>query len=330
MLNTIKALETKTMTLKAAKELHDVITECKTIAQAIEVLTTEANKPVLTLREQVKIEVLELLDVEMSTTFKIGKLLNEVKPDFEKGADFLAWCKTELSLGKASVFNYLKIHNTFGNSEVFANLSMRVLRTMASFKEFELIQDKCEAMAEAGKLDSKTLGDIIESLKPVKEVENIKPQSEGLAKAIINHEPTTDLPEDEETEEEDDIPFDTSVAVSLLTQDKPTRDTSSFTNMDKEDDVDEERSNLLEIIKELREELREAREKTERSSKVSNAPMLPQFKNPCYYARLGLSQSESKETKRVKGAYRELVKLGYGEGHQAHDSIKEAFTELSK
>lgn len=325
MQNVINALETKTMTLKAAKAEFEVIADCKTIAQAVEVLTAEMNKPVLTLREQVKAEVLELLDLEISTTFKIGKLLSEVKPDFEKGADFLDWCKKELSLGKASVFNYLKIHNTFGDTEVFKNVSMRVLRTMAMFKEFELIEDKCAALAEAGKLDSKSLNEIIDSLKPAK-AEPVKTEPDNT----VEPEKTTELPEDDYQEDEDDsVPFDTASTTVELP--KATRDTSSFTEVSEPAKEDNEQvQELMKLVQELREQLKEAREDSQRSQKVASAPMLPQFKNPCLYARLGLSQSESGDKKRVKSAYRELVKLGYGEGHTAHDAIKEAFTELSK
>ena len=58
--------------------------------------------------------------------------------------------------------------------------------------------------------------------------------------------------------------------------------------------------------------------------------MLPQFKSSCFYARLGLSAEEATKKTAVNKARRELVKLGYGEGHEAWALISEAVEELTK
>lgn len=67
-----------------------------------------------------------------------------------------------------------------------------------------------------------------------------------------------------------------------------------------------------------------------RETKKASAPMLPQFKSKCMYARLGLSVEQSMSLAAVNKAKRELVRLGYGEGHDAWPLIHEAVEALGK
>ena len=94
-------------------------------------------------------------------------------------------------------------------------------------------------------------------------------------------------------------------------------------------------SGLLAQIKALTEQLQAANDRiaflsSARESKKAAAPMLPQFKSSCFYARLGLSAEEATKKTAVNKARRELVKLGYGEGHEAWPLISEAVEELTK
>lgn len=66
-----------------------------------------------------------------------------------------------------------------------------------------------------------------------------------------------------------------------------------------------------------------------RETKKASAPMLPQFKSKCLYARLGLSAEEAEKKTAVNKAKRDLVKLGYGDGHEAWSLIQEAVEGLT-
>ena len=58
--------------------------------------------------------------------------------------------------------------------------------------------------------------------------------------------------------------------------------------------------------------------------------MLPQFTNACPYAVLGLGQVEAKQITKVKKAFRELIKCGYGQGHDAFELLTKAKDQLLK
>ena len=63
-------------------------------------------------------------------------------------------------------------------------------------------------------------------------------------------------------------------------------------------------------------------------SKASNAPTLPQFKSKCTYAVLGLSQEQAEKPAAIKKAFREIIKCGYGDGHEAFDLLTQAKDKL--
>ncbi len=89
------------------------------------------------------------------------------------------------------------------------------------------------------------------------------------------------------------------------------------------------------LIQELRGLLTTANDliKTLQGEKVQHntakaMPMLPQFKNACPYAVLGLGQVEATKLTVVKKAFRELIKCGYGKGHEAFELLTKAKDQL--
>lgn len=337
-------LENRTTSLKKLKGEYTQIADCKTFDQAIklvealtqEVVATEetAIEEPVNLREQVKTEVLHLLEENAKSTFKIAGLIGGVKEDFDKSDEFLAWCKAELGLAKASVYKYLKINKVFNGKKEFECVAMRVLSELSSYKHLDKIIDDAESLALEGKLDSKACLALIDAHE---EKINPKPAPKPAEAPTPSTQPLTDIPEqvEEEDEDEDDIPFDVD-SVILPTASKPVEQQKADSDETQEpstseiDALTKQIEALTQQLAEANKTIAEMSKTSKRDTKVASAPMLPQFKNACLYARLGLGQVESRDKKVVKKAYRELVSLGYGEGHEAFSSIKEAVESLTK
>ena len=84
-------------------------------------------------------------------------------------------------------------------------------------------------------------------------------------------------------------------------------------------------------IQELRKALSAANEmiKTISDDKVKHntaktMPALPQFKSKCSYAVLGLSTEDSLKKAKVSKAFRDLIKCGYGAGHESFELLTAA------
>ena len=124
------------------------------------------------------------------------------------------------------------------------------------------------------------------------------------------------------------------LAIEEALNNVPAREVSSAPAMSvpyNQESIDEEKASFTREIQELRGALEAANTlikemnaaKTQHnSSKVM--PMLPQFKNACPYAVLGLGQLEATKITVVKKAFREIIKCGYGAGHEAFELITKA------
>ena len=274
----------------------------------------------LSLREEVAIEIRAHMDSIGTSYLTIGKALNEVREDFETAADFLSWTQAEFGLGKAQAYNLMKVSDTFGNDARFKGVAMRVLMVLARHVEDDAVMTRAAAKAASGDLDSKAIADILApaaKAAPVvaKQAPNMAANDGHAAQAPEVSVST--LPDEEGVE----VP---EVAQASPVQDKPA---NADVTTERERGLISLVQSLRDVIAGMQEDMRKMG--TERDSKVKAAPMLPQFKSKCLYARLGLSAEEAQDAKAVKKAQRELVKLGYGEGHAAWAAISEAVIELT-
>lgn len=273
----------------------------------------------LSLREEIAVEIRTHLDNIGTSYMAVGRALNEVRADFDKGADFLAWVDAEFGIKKAYAYRLMKIAETFGNDSRWSGVAMRVLAVMTQHIDNTELVEKAAELAAEGKLDTKSLDALIAPVKPVEESkpEPKQPQADDVKSP--EHLP-------EETEQEDEPPFDVETPVEV-------EEVRAEAPKPVQDDESDRIKGLLSLIQTLRDtndqlvqEL--AAMRNERQAKKAVAPMLPQFKSSCFYARLGLSAEEATKKTAINKAKRELVKLGYGEGHEAWNSISEAVDNL--
>lgn len=275
----------------------------------------------LSLREEVALEIRTHMDSIGTSYLTIGKALNEVRADFETAGEFLEWALSEFGIGKAQAYNLMKVADTFAGDTRFKGVAMRVLMVLARHVDDEAVMSRAALKAGAGELDSKAISDILApAAKAVPTVAKQAPNmaaNDGNANTAPAQGAVASLPPEEGVE----VP---EVAQTSEVQPAPA---SAEVTTERERGLLSLVQSLRDVIAGMQEDMR--KRDTERDSKVKSAPMLPQFKSKCLYARLGLSQEESQDTKAVKKAQRELVKLGYGEGHAAWAAISEAVEALT-
>lgn len=266
----------------------------------------------LTLREELTIVIRNGLDAIQESSMIVGKALCDVREDFENSALFLSWVQEEFQLGKAWTYKLMSIYSKFGACPVLSKVSNRVLATLTQYIEDKRIMDEAYALAEVGELTTNSLRVI---LNPIKVAVADKPE--------IAPVPSSQVAQD------DKPPFDygdepTPQAVPDVVT--VVHDEVITTTTDREAALLSQIEILNRTIDQLAEQLQVRT--SERESKKASAPMLPQFKSKCLYARLGLSLEQSQTPSAVTKARRELVKLGYGDGHEAWSLIEEAVNGL--
>lgn len=266
----------------------------------------------LTLREELTIVIRNGLDAIQENSMIVGKALCDVREDFENSALFLSWVQEEFQLGKAWTYKLMSIYSKFGACPVLSKVSNRVLATLTQYIDDKRVMDEAYALAEVGELTTSSLKII---LNPIKAVTVNIPVDAPATPALA--------------EQDDKPPFDygdeptPQVVPDVVTV---VHDEVTITTTDREAALLSQIAILNRTIDQLAEQLQVRT--SERESKKASAPMLPQFKSKCLYARLGLSLEQSQTSSAVTKARRELVKLGYGDGHEAWALIEEAVTGL--
>lgn len=272
----------------------------------------------LTLREELTIVIRNGLDAIQENSMIVGKALCDVREDFENSAMFLSWVQEEFQLGKAWTYKLMSIYSKFGACPVLSKVSNRVLATLTQYIEDKRVMDEAYALAEVGELTTSSLKVI---LNPIKVAAVGKPELAPVPSS--------------QDEQEDKPPFDygtahMEVAPTEAIQSKLDgvliHDSMRSLPTDREQALISQIEILNRTIDQLAEQLQVRT--SERESKKAGAPMLPQFKSKCLYARLGLSLEQSQTPSAVTKARRELVKLGYGDGHEAWSLIEEAVNGL--
>ena len=290
-------------------------------------MTTE--NILLSVREAATAEIKAHLETIGASYLKVGSLLNELRGDFENQREFLAYVEEEFSIKKAQCYNLMNVARCFDVDERFKGVAMRVMLSLIPFADEAGIMDKAAELAAEGKLDTKAVNALTgkperPATKPVQSQGEPEKTAENAAEAA--EQAPQSVPAEQEPEDDDHAQRDDS-------QKAPERKAEPLDNAATAESA--AMAGMLEQIKSLTEQLKAANDRiaeltSTRENKKAAAPMLPQFKSSCFYARLGLSAEEATKKTAVNKAKRELVKLGYGEGHEAWGLIAEAVAELTK
>ncbi len=294
-------------------------------------MTTE--NILVSVREAATAEIKQHLDNIGASYLRVGACLNELRGDFEGQKDFLAYVESEFGIKKAQCYKLMSVARVFEGDERFKGVAMRVMLALVPFADENIIMEKAAELAAEGKLDTNAVNALIEPKKETKtetvqtKAEPVKPQ-ENVIEAV----------ESQETQAPQAVPPvsepDNDEAAPWEEESKP--EAPKAAQLDNTANTENAAmAGLLAQIKALTEQLQAANDRiasltSARESKKAAAPMLPQFKSSCFYARLGLSAEEATKKTAVNKARRELVKLGYGEGHEAWALISEAVEELTK
>lgn len=290
-------------------------------------MTTENT--LVSVREAATAEIKAHLETIGASYLKVGSLLNELRGDFENQREFLAYVEAEFGIKKAQCYNLMNVSRCFDGDERFKGVAMRVMLALIPFADDGAIMDKAAELADNGELDTKAVNALVSPSKPVKaeasqsqaEVTKAAEKAAPVESEALQSVPQEVAPEGDESAPWEDAPATTEAAAPKLDNAENTESAAM--------------ASLLAQIKTLNEQLTAANDRiaeltSARETKKSAAPMLPQFKSSCFYARLGLSAEEATKKTAVNKARRELVKLGYGEGHEAWALISEAVEELTK
>lgn len=294
-------------------------------------MTTENT--LVSVREAATAEIKQHLDNIGTSYIKVGACLNELRGDFDGQKDFLAYVESEFGIKKAQCYKLMSVARVFEGDDRFKGVAMRVMLALVPFADENIIMEKAAELAADGKLDTNAVNALIEPKKEPKaetvqsKAEVVKPQ-ENATEAVESQgtQAPQALPPASEPDTDESAPWEEE-SKPEAPKAAPLDNTANTENA--------AIAGLLAQIKALTEQLKAANDRiaaltSARESKKAAAPMLPQFKSSCFYARLGLSAEEATKKTAVNKAKRELVKLGYGEGHEAWALISEAVEELTK
>lgn len=294
-------------------------------------MTTETI--LVSVREAATAEIKQHLDNIGTSYLRVGACLNELRGDFEGQKDFLAYVESEFGIKKAQCYKLMSVARVFEGDDRFKGAAMRVMLALVPFADESIIMERAAELAAAGKLDTNAVNALIEPKKEPK-AETVQPNVEP----VKSQENATEAEESQETQAPQELPpvgeSDNDKTAPWEEESKP--EAPKAAPLDNTANTENAAmSGLLAQIKALTEQLQAANDRiaaltSARESKKAAAPMLPQFKSSCFYARLGLSAEEATKKTAVNKARRELVKLGYGEGHEAWPLISEAVEELTK
>ena len=293
---------------------------------------------VLSFREEVALEIHTLLDNIGTSYLTIGKCLKEARADFESQAEFLEWVKGEFGIMKTQTFNMMKVYAVFGESEEFKGVALRVLVALAPYVDDRAVMERAAEAHKAGNLINSHVAKVIDpigkqatqaAVLPAKAANDSPVQVPGQPEKAPEN--TGQAPESLDALD-DAPPFAADVVidgemVEATPQPIPAAPVEALVTSERERGLLSLVETLRDTIAQMQADMR--KQATERETRIKAAPLLPQFKSKCLYARLGLSSEEAQDPKAVKKAQRELVKLGYNSEHAAWSAISEAVESLT-
>lgn len=281
--------------------------------------TTVEEMVIVPVRESVAKEIHALLDSIGKSYLEVGKLLAEAREDFEDQKSFLSWAEVEFSIKKAQCYNLMNVARVFGEDTRFEGVSMRVMLALIPMADDAQVMDKAASIAALGALDTNAVNELLGKPKPA--IKLVQPEVKSEMEAFDYHVSLAEARGDAIRQE-----------AAPVAPDVP--DVEATPNPVTVGVQDATMQALLDQNKRLSTQLEEAMKRiaelsSPRETKKAVAPMLHQFKSKCLYARLGLSAEQATSKSAINKARRELVKIGYGEGHEAWAAISEAVEKLS-
>ncbi len=310
VLKAADAIETAAHNLRSMtwNAKHGVMEELSDLALALYMMADDMQEAPATNRlDEIVQEVRAAQESIASAAIRIGALLIEARDEFESQSEFLKWAKENVGYGKTMAFRLMKLHRELGDTEAVSDMSLIALHTLTGIDEESKakVVDMAQARKEAG--ESAPTADEVKAVAaesaPSTPVDNDEEAGDGIASAAGEPAPwAADAPQ---ASKPDDAPAPMPASTG------------------------EDVQALYDLIETLRAELAEARKGAADKGGKSKAPMLPQFRNDCYAARLGLSEAQAADPAKVKRALRDLVRAGYNSQHEAYAALAEAADALT-
>lgn len=253
-------------------------------------------------------EVQDKLQLVAVNKMELGGLLLSLSDEFkEAGAtndEFLKYCKNTFSLSKSQIYDLMKAHKFVQSYPVFKDTAAFNVLRLSKCKDQDII-DKAAEFAANGSLTNAVLMNLIdpEPTGKSEEQEAAEKQLDDKVNAALESLGTK---EPEASKEQDPKKTVNSSDEELIQQNKELRG----------------------LITTLKEQIEKLTEEKEKSKYEKNLPTLPQFNSEHAYVVLGLAKEDSEKVTYIKKAYRELIKLGYGEGHEAFSKLTGAKDSL--
>lgn len=296
----------------------------------IEATTVET---LVSVREATTAEIHINLEVIGQAYMKVGALLIELRGDFDNQKDFLVYVEGEFGIKKSQAFNLMNVARTFDGEPRFSGVSMRVMLALTPLADEAAIMEEAATLAAQGLLTIAAVNKL--AGKPEKaptpaatQPQAVAPKAPEVGAQAASGDDSAPWEDGDNTVTLQSVPA--APADDTLKVDAPKAEPLD-TPTNAENAI---HAGLLAQIASLTEQLQAANNRmaeltSTRETKKHAAPMLPQFKSKCMYARLGLSAEEAEKKAAVNKAKRELAKLGYGEGHEAWALISEAVEALT-
>ena len=286
----------------ALDAIHDIKEGEKKMEETKAKKAAKEAKPELNQDELDKIAnaVKEAIKTAMDAHFQAGKLLSEALELFKAAGkpakDWLEWANLSCSVKKAQAYNLVKVWNDFGQVSEFKGCPMRVLNILVhtSSDLYKKIEEQAKALAKKGKLDTKAINNLIDSVRP--EPAKVKPKKNGKSNPASGR--VSNVLDQDSTGKAIKASIESNDDQDNKDQDKPELGTSTDkakgTLVDDKDkliaELREQNRQLLDRIEELSKAVKESKEEP-----VRTATYLPQFESSEPYLVLGISPVASKE-----------------------------------
>lgn len=298
----------------AMKWLEKVVQQLRTAYQtAHDAAEAAAKAKQATYLDELAEEIGECLDDVQTKSQRIGELLLLAREEMTaqgKKAEFLPWCYAHFCFSKAHTYRLMRIAEFLKEDKRFTGVAMRVLYRLIADATPEVLEKAAE-LAGNGSLNSGTLQALLE---PKNQAEPAKQEPATVtvdAQASLDNVQEKQALATQTASGPDDAPFD-------IGDSKPVQSAPVY--------VEQAQAELRELRQQLDSALAEIRRLTTPAmvKTAQVAPMLRQFKSYDAQCTLGLTTGEAQDKQAIKTAFREFIKLGYGDGHEAYPLLCEA------
>ncbi|AWD90637.1 hypothetical protein [Pseudomonas phage Nerthus] len=285
-----------------------------------QVNTNAAELTAITRMDEIVQEIQASLDSIHTESVKVGLLLQEANTEFkeqgEKSQKFLDWAFENFSIKKAQAYKLMTVAEHFGTDDRFKGVSMRVLYALATQADEEVL-DKAAELASNGSLTTTTLNLLLNPAPAPVVKQQLDDNKEAGSESLSN---VPNAPASEPQAGESASPDGVSQA--------PTAPVAPVATGEADAAVLADNAELRKQVSELLAQIKELTDKQTQFNKSASAPLLPQFKHKSPWVVLGISEEDAQSATKIKAAFRDLVKCGYGNGHEAFDKLVAARDSL--